>query len=384
MNKLQTLIYFSLLIFIFSCGNDTTEINENTDDTANPTVVIAEKPASTELIANIDYLRLRDSPGTSGETLAMFQKGEVLYDLGEVSDFTTAVELRGIKYNEPWLKVKTREGQEGWIYAGGVYFNSEEASDTMEKLYQKRLTSFYGEDVADDILDYQMSFRKARTDKDMQTVIRKGTEITNEVNDMNEKKMPMPRDMFGGKEQPDLRWLEEAFPGYILGSAAEGTILFLRRDLKSFARKAGKTRGKADDDFVNLAIKVHSTDSIEYDFPAYFMQTWDYGGHSLLGEGKHLDILTAANEMLAKHPGYLEVEIEQIKADLVHDMTASPQGYWYDKERILSELDKVLKAELGILTKEDMIALQEQRKKLENPVKSGVQVGLRSGIGDAG
>ncbi len=378
MNKLQTTTYLLLIFLTFSCGSEVSEIETDGDD-VNTTVIIPEKPASTELVANIDYLRLRNSPGTSGETLAMFQKGEVLYDLGEVSDFTTAVELRGVKYNEPWLKVKTREGQEGWIYAGGVYFNTDEASETMEKLHRKRLASFYGKDIAEDIFDYKASYRKARTEEQFAALIRKGERVTEEVNSMNEKKLPMPREMFSGEEQPDLRWLEEAFPGYILGSAAEGTILYLRRDWKQFAEKADKTRGKAHDDFVDLALMVHGADSIEYDYPAYFMQTWDYGGHSLLGEGKHLAILTAANEMLAKHPGYLEAEIEQIKADLVHDMTASPQGYWYEKERILSEFDKILKAELGILTKNDLTALKEMRKKLEEPEKNEIPVGLRAG-----
>ncbi|MGK0366731.1 MAG: hypothetical protein ACI85O_003806, partial [Saprospiraceae bacterium] len=178
---------------------------------------------------------------------------------------------------------------------------------------------------------------------------------------------------------PDLRWLQQTLPGFHLGSAAEGTIYWFYRNLKQFSEKASKTRGKADDDFINLNIQLHPNDSIEYFYPVYFMQTWDYGGHSLLGEGKHLEILTSANEVMAKHPSTFDIEINQIKDDLIQDLTASPQGYWYGKSRILSEIDKIIKAELGILTEKDKIAISEQRKRFVDPIANDIKVGLRSG-----
>jgi len=38
-----------------------------------------------------------------------------------------------------------------------------------------------------------------------------------------------------------------------------------------------------------------------------------------------------------------------------------------------------MKAELGILTEKDKIAITEQRKRFTDPVASGIKVGLRSG-----
>ena len=146
------------------------------------------------------------------------------------------------------------------------------------------------------------------------------------------------------------------------------------------AEKASKTRGRADDDFIDLNIQLYPMDSIEYFYPVYFMQTWDYGGHSLLGEGKHMEILSSANEVMAKHSGVFDAELNQIKDELIQDLTASPQGYWYEKSRILSEIDKIMKAELGILTEKDKIAVSEQRKRFADPVASGIKVGLRSGV----
>jgi len=356
MNKLLYLLV--LFLFLNACGNETEKTVETPQEEVK--IVIPKKPERTQLIANIDYLRLRSEAGTSSETLAMLERGQVMYDLGEVSDFTTQVELRGVKYNEPWLKVETSDGQKGWVYGGGVYFDLNNSSKAMDLLMKRRLTSFYGKDISEDVFAYRKAFASARTDKNMARVIEEGSSLAKEMNEKNEKILPManPDDP---KETPDLRWLQQSLPGYHLGSAAEGTIYWFYRNLKQFSEKAGKTKGKADDDFINLNIQLHPEDSIEYNYPVYFMQTWDYGGHSLLGEGKHLEILTTANEVMAKHPSTFDAEINEIKDNLIQDLTASPQGYWYEKSRILSEIDKIMKAEFT------------------DPVASGIKVGLRSG-----
>ncbi len=370
------LLFFIPLVLTYSCGNEVKKVQDAPQEEVK--IIIPPKPERTKLVANIDYLRLRSKAGTDSETVAMLERGQVMHDLGEISDFTTKVELRGVKYDEPWLKVETAEGQIGWVYGGGVYFDLNSSSKAMDLLMKKRLVSFYGKNISEDVFAYRKAFTMARTDKDMARVIEEGSSLAKEMNEKNEKVFPMARTPEDG-DVPDLRWLQQTLPGYHLGSAGEGTVYWLYRNLKQFSEKASKTRGKADDDFINLNIQLHPTDSIEYFYPVYFMQTWDYGGHSLLGEGKHLEILTSANEVMAKHPRAFDAEINQIKDDLIQDLTASPQGYWYGKKRILSEIDKIMKAELGILTEKDKIAISEQRKRFTDPVASGIKVGLRSG-----
>ena len=374
MNKL--LFLFIPLLLIYSCESEVKEVEGSPQEEVK--ITIAKKPERTKLVANIDYLRLRSKAGTDSETVAMLERGQLMYDLGEISDFTTKVELRGVKYDEPWLKVETDDGQVGWVFGGGVYFDINNSSKAMDLLMKKRLMSFYGKDISEDVFAYRKAFTLARTDKDMARVIEEGTSLAKEMNEKNEEVFPMARSN-EEKDAPDLRWLQQTLPGYHLGSAAEGTIYWFYRNLKQFAKKASKTKGKADDDFINLNLQLFPNDSIEYFYPIYFMQTWDYGGHSLLGEGKHLEILTSANEVMAKHPSTFDAEINEIKDKLIQDLTASPQGYWYGKSRILSEIDKIMKAELGILTKKDKIAISEQRKRLADPVASGIKLGLRSG-----
>ena len=168
-------------------------------------------------------------------------------------------------------------------------------------------------------------------------------------------------------------------PGFHLGSAAEGTVWYLYKDFADWQAKAERTRGRADDEFVELQLLLHPDDSIEYFFPSYIMQTWDYGGHSLLGEGKHLTILQKANEIMAKYPDRFTEEINIVKNDLLQDLTAQPGGYWYDKDRLLSETDAILDAELGILTEKDLVSIRAQRKRFEEPATSNLKINLRAG-----
>lgn len=378
MNKLL----FGLLsvLLLFACAAEEKEANPAESETKTyPVVPEAVKPEKTKLIANIDYVRLRSEPGTDSETVAMLSEGDVMYDLGEMSDFTTQVELRGVKYNEPWLKVETSDGQVGWIYGGAVYFDLDSSSKATDLLVRKRLVSFYGKEETDRILSYRDDYRKALTDKAFTSVLRSGVALTEVLNEKNENILPEPAAL-DTRKAPDLRWLEQSLPGYTLGSAAEGTRYWFFKNLKALAEKAGQTSGRADDDYIDLCLQMFPVDSIEYFYPVWFMQTWDYGGHSLLGEGHHLAILQKANELMAKHPGFFDEEAEKIKNDIIHDATASPGGYWYKKEKILSEIQGILKAELGILTNKDIIALQAQEKRLENPSENNIKVGIRSGM----
>ena len=96
-----------LLTFCFACKNESKENpNQKPVEEVNES---STKEGPTQMIVNLDKLRLRDSPGEKGKEVALLLKGTVLEDLGEVSDFTTKVKLRGVPYDEPWIKVKTQD-----------------------------------------------------------------------------------------------------------------------------------------------------------------------------------------------------------------------------------------------------------------------------------
>ena len=117
------------------------------------------------MIVNIDNLRIRAEPGEKGEEIGRLKEGSVLYDLGEVSDFTTRVQLRGIWHDEPWLKVKTEQNLEGWIYGGGVKFDLDNPTELSNKMMNKRLQTFFGAGLTGRLNRYRTNYDSLKTSK---------------------------------------------------------------------------------------------------------------------------------------------------------------------------------------------------------------------------
>jgi len=90
----------TLLIFLISA-------TDSPEETIEPVEVKEEEKVAKaiEIYVWVDKLRLRSASNTSSETVAIMKEGQALTFL-----------------NEPWLKVSTADGQEGWVYGGGVKF----------------------------------------------------------------------------------------------------------------------------------------------------------------------------------------------------------------------------------------------------------------------
>ena len=115
----------SLLIFLillFSCKNTPKETV--TEEVPPPPEIIEEKkaPSVVEIYVWVDRLRLRAEANTKSDIITELKEGQALIYLEERSDFTEKISMRGTLFDEPWLKVKTKDNQEGWVYGGGVKF----------------------------------------------------------------------------------------------------------------------------------------------------------------------------------------------------------------------------------------------------------------------
>lgn len=118
----------TLLIFLilFSACQDATKVPN--DQVANkPETTVEEKiedkaPATIEIYVWVDKLRLRAEPTTKSDMVTSLKEGQALTFLNERSDFTEKINLRGTLFDEPWLKIATKDGKEGWVYGGGVKF----------------------------------------------------------------------------------------------------------------------------------------------------------------------------------------------------------------------------------------------------------------------
>lgn len=106
------------LTLIFNCKGDS--VTQSEPLPPPPPVDKVEKPAQVMLYAWVDKLRLRSKPDTKSDIVKELAEGEALVFTGEKTDFSQKVNLRGVMYDEPWMKVITGDDKTGWVYAGGV------------------------------------------------------------------------------------------------------------------------------------------------------------------------------------------------------------------------------------------------------------------------
>ncbi len=352
----------SVIFFLSNCKNDSNKVVTNSTS------------KESTLITNLEDVRLRDAAGEDAKVILALPKGSVLYDMGEVSDFTTKIILRGITFDEPWLKVRTKDGTVGWVYGGALNFSMEDDFKIANLLMEKRLISLFGRNLADSMATYRQHFNAIQQATDFEQVYREGTALRDAVVRIMDDKIAVT----DPNELPDLFWLEQAMPGFVSQLVAEGTAYYLFWDYKILLQKVNKTAEKTDNDFINLAITLFPEDSVEYFYPAWFIQTWDYGGSSLLGRGVHHQVLEKMDKML-QNSDLFAPEIRQWKTLLFNDITQPDVSYWEKQEKILAELDTILVENYPILTNADKIALQTRRKQFENPEENGISVNQQSG-----
>ncbi len=121
MSKIDVNTLLIFLILFLSCKNVSKEAVADLE-TEKAIVEEAKAPPLVEIYVWVDKLRLRTVADTKSDIITELREGEALVYLEERSDFTEKISLRGTLFDEPWLKVKTKDDKEGWVYGGGVKF----------------------------------------------------------------------------------------------------------------------------------------------------------------------------------------------------------------------------------------------------------------------
>jgi uncharacterized protein YgiM (DUF1202 family) len=103
----------------------------------SPRTPVATTPSKPEaqlsrLYIIIDGLNLRTEPGLKSTVLTALPLFEEVYFLNEVTDSTTELSLGYETANEPWVKIRTKKGREGWVYGAGVSYYKKKRSGTLE------------------------------------------------------------------------------------------------------------------------------------------------------------------------------------------------------------------------------------------------------------
>mgnify|MGYP000075322918 CR=1 FL=1 len=352
MNGVKSLLICWSLLAFGACQNQ-----QETD---------AGNPAASPLAVKTDRTPLRESPGENGKVLQELEKGALLLDLGEVSDFMTHLTVQGVSYFEPWLKVEAGKNLRGWVYAGAVDFGN----DTT-RLAGKRFQALLGKALYQQTQQWRQGFENIRSQQELADHYLKGKTLRDSLIG----RLP---ESDGTAPPPDLFWIKPMLPAFEPQLVAEGTAYYLFTDYRAWLKKAGQTPEREDDAFFQFCTQVFPEDSIEYFYPAWFMQTWDYGGSSLLGRGIHLRLLEAANRVCTTNTPFRS-EILRLKAEMINDMTQEGVEYWEQPEKIIQELDSILERNFEILDDTDRIALSTKRKHFEEPAAHGIKTGLGSG-----
>jgi Bacterial SH3 domain len=78
---------------------------------------------ATKLYVSIEGLKLRRGPSIDSPFITRLPLFDELVFLNEVSDSTDIISLsETIIANEPWVRVRSSKGQEGWVYGAGVHY----------------------------------------------------------------------------------------------------------------------------------------------------------------------------------------------------------------------------------------------------------------------
>ncbi len=106
-----------------------------TKDTSAKEVVKKAVPTPekvTILYVVLDGLKLRKGPHLDSSIVRTIPIDKEVYFLNEVTKFKQEINLGDRVALEPWVKVRTYSGHEGWVYGAGVhYFKPQTVTDTL-------------------------------------------------------------------------------------------------------------------------------------------------------------------------------------------------------------------------------------------------------------
>mgnify|MGYP001027920039 CR=1 FL=1 len=109
------------------------QTDQDTTALAAPTVL--EKVVTKEVSAlyiTIDNLKMRRTPDLKADVIKQLPLFERVYFMEEVTDSLYEINLGYEVAKEPWVKIRTQKGMEGWVYGAGVNYYKKKRSGVLE------------------------------------------------------------------------------------------------------------------------------------------------------------------------------------------------------------------------------------------------------------
>lgn len=347
--------FFSTLFLLMSCNAP------SSSGSTNPN----------QIKVSISGLRLFSSPGVEGRALRKLKRGEFLKDLGEVSRFLTPLNLNGRAYVEPWLKVESSSGEQGWVYGAVLY---QQNGTIVPQLLSKRATALFGPSLTHKMNAYQQALEAAQTDQDLAKAYHQFREILDSLALHTSFALAVDPTY----RLPDLTWLSQILPHVITQMSHRSDSYYFFTHFGQYHQRALSTQGANDDAFFSWCIQQYPADSIEYLFPHYIIETEREQGHSLLGRGLHLQALQQLDSLYGRKTPF-ERDLIALKNRCIDDITASRAAFWETQDKIIDELAEICQSDLAILTKADKIALKTRLQQMQEPKKYGLKTDVQAG-----
>ena len=119
---IRPLILYILLIFLFgSCKNNQKQVV--IPRSLDPNVYVIEDPEQlkeTQYYVWLPILLVRSEPNQKASVISKLKKGDNIKYLGVKTQLKERINIRGKEFEEPWMKIETPDGLEGWVFGAGI------------------------------------------------------------------------------------------------------------------------------------------------------------------------------------------------------------------------------------------------------------------------
>ena len=316
---------------------------------------------------------LRKAPGEKSQAFIQLEPGDQVSDLMEVSPFVSAISFNDTLRQEPWLRVQTQDGREGWLFAGALRPTGQNTQGVRQWVLQKRFAAYFGPLPAQRWKNW-IDSPKPGSDTSTAMYYRQGLALRDTLNLLISRMVTRE----AGTPLPDLFWLNEMTPLFLLQQMNAGANAYMFTDFRILVKIASNTPGKQDDAFVKVCLEAYPSDSIESALPVWIFPLSAESGYSNLGQGNHLKTLRSIDRALLAGDLF-RPELLDLKSRVLEDITNKDCSYWQPEEKILAELSKILESNLHCLSDRDRIALEARYKMFKAPSANGIVVDVRSG-----
>ncbi len=243
------------------------------------------------------------------------------------------------------------------------------------------LKRYFPAPQVDELRDYRKDFAAAATVDDVAELYRRALAL--------EKLLLAPiREEHQGENWGLLDRFKDAeldLPGLAPSCAAECTEPAFGLTVADFAAAAAKTPGEDDDAFFRLLGEfypyVQVFDGELVGWPAYFEQTWDYGGYSLLGEGEHLACLLQIDALATGHKFFAR-KVGELRDLVLADLFEGSDCSGLPVADILTEIGEILRQ--ARLSQDEAERLARRRRAFQEPIRRGIEVDCRRPVCSCG